>query len=161
MSRPRMKLFGAIAGVVLIVLWWGVPTFNKWRADRLVDELCAKDGGVRVYETVTLLADRFNNLGQPQVPDKKYAKTTDEYFSTWLTTDIRGNSNTTDYNALVVIRNEHNYFRSTDEKLLGRLVTYGRRGGDPIGPWHPSHYSCPDETNPLGKIFKKSTGAKS
>ena len=132
--------------------------FNKWRADRLVDELCAKDGGIKVYEQVELSSEFFNNLGQPQIPDKKYTKPSDQYFSTWLTNDIRGNSNTTDYNALVIIRNEHNYFRRTDEKLLGRLVTYGRRGGDPIGPWHPSHYSCPNDIAALSQIFVKSTG---
>lgn len=148
-------------GVIVAVFfgaWWGIPTFNKWRADRQVDELCAKDGGIAVYEQVTLPKERFNNLGQPQLPDKKYVKPGDEYFSTWLTNDISGNSNTGPINALVIFRSEHNYFRKSDEKILGRLVTYARRGGDPIGPWHPSHYSCKFEINLLSKIFIKSNG---
>jgi hypothetical protein len=33
-----------------------------------------------------------------------------------------------------------------DGKLLSEFVDYARRGGDPIGPWHPSSYSCFDKS---------------
>jgi hypothetical protein len=50
--------------VLFFILWQGVPAFNIWQADNLVDELCAKDGGVKVYETVILPKERFNEWGQ-------------------------------------------------------------------------------------------------
>lgn len=155
------KIWAGVIVVVFLGVWWGIPTFNKRQADQQVDALCAKDGGVQVYETVTLLKERFNTLGQPQVPDKDYAKLTDEYFSTWVSNDIRGNSNAGTSDALVIFRGESIYFRRSDGKILGRLITYARRGGDPIGPWHPSHYSCPSQINLLSKIFIKRTGDKS
>ena len=37
---------------------------EKARLDREVDRLCAIDGGIRVYETVTLPADKFNERGE-------------------------------------------------------------------------------------------------
>jgi hypothetical protein len=157
MKRNTKVWAGAIAAI-FFGIWLGIPMANKWRADRLVDELCSKDGGIRVYEQVTLPKERFNNLGQPQIPDKDSAKSTDEYFSTWVGNDIRGLRNKGPYGALVIFRGESTYFRKSDKKILGQIVTYARRGGDPIGPWHPSHYSCPNHTNLLNKIFVKSAG---
>lgn len=37
---------------------------EKARLDAQVKELCAKDGGIKVYETVKLPADRFNQWGR-------------------------------------------------------------------------------------------------
>jgi hypothetical protein len=50
--------------LALFVLWWVVPTLNKARLDARVRELCTKDGGIRVYETVMLPPDKFNRWGQ-------------------------------------------------------------------------------------------------
>jgi hypothetical protein len=138
---------------VFPVAWLGIPAFNKWRADNEVDELCAKDGGVIVHETVTLPKERFNKLGELHVLDKSVAKPHDEFFSTRLVTNIRGNSNLTTLDALVTYRAETTYYRTIDQKMLGRVVTYSRRGGDPIGPWHPSQYKCPNDSNLLRRIF--------
>ena len=37
---------------------------EKARLDREVDHLCAIDGGIRVYETITLPADQFDKEGR-------------------------------------------------------------------------------------------------
>ena len=37
---------------------------EKARFDQQVKELCAKDGGVKVYETVKMPAEKFNQWGQ-------------------------------------------------------------------------------------------------
>jgi hypothetical protein len=142
---------------VFLGLWWGVPTYNKWRADRLVDNLCAKDGGVKVFERAILQKRYFNKFVQPQIPDKKYATAADKFYSTWATKDIYGNSNSSHYSSLVIFRSEHDYFRKSDGKLLGEIIIYVRRGGDPIGPWHASHYMCPDREALINNIFIKST----
>lgn len=44
------------------LLWFAVG--EKWLLDRQVRELCAKDGNVKVYETVRLPAEKFNSYGQ-------------------------------------------------------------------------------------------------
>lgn len=38
---------------------------ERWELDRQMEELCKRDGGVKVYETVTLPASEFSNVGQP------------------------------------------------------------------------------------------------
>lgn len=58
------------------LLWLAVG--EKWQADRQVRELCAKDGGVRVYETVRLPLSRFDKWGNVGIREKKYAKPTDQ-----------------------------------------------------------------------------------
>src|SRR5690242_9906847 len=42
------------AALLLIGLWWGIPALLVWKADRLVDDLCAANGGFNVYEPVLL-----------------------------------------------------------------------------------------------------------
>lgn len=153
--QSRAKLWGAVAIAVLLALWLGVPTFNKWRADRLVDELCAKDGGIKVYETVTLPKGWFNQRGQFAVPNKNYMKQDDEFYYEVESQDIIGNSNSTDIGKLSLYKSYYKIFRKYDGKLLGQTIMYARRGGDPIGPWHPSSYSCHQTRSLEQSIFQK------
>ena len=128
--------------IALFCLWLGMPTFNKWKADKLVDALCAKDGGVKVYETVTLPKERFNQWGQFVVADKDYIKPNDDYYSLLERKDIQGSSHTGDIGALVVYQYHFWVYRTSDHKILGDGISYARRGGDAIGPWMPSSYNC-------------------
>lgn len=43
---------------------------EKYELDRRMEELCKKDGGIRVYETVKLPASKFDQNGDP-VPGTK------------------------------------------------------------------------------------------
>ena len=54
---------------------------EKARLDREVKRLCAIDGGITVYETVKLPAERFDGYGQIRVPAKWLAEPEDEYRS--------------------------------------------------------------------------------
>ena len=38
---------------------------ERWYLDSKMEELCAKDGGIKIYETVTLPASDFNEFGEP------------------------------------------------------------------------------------------------
>lgn len=155
--RHHLRIVATILVVSFFVLWLGVPTFNKWRADRLVDELCAKDGGIKVYETVYLPKDRFNRWGQFNVLGKDVKENNDEYYRVLETQDIVGNHNSSEVSELTVYRIHLSVYREDDDKLLGEGVGYTRRGGDPISPFHPSSYSCPESIGSTlaKKIFKK------
>lgn len=113
----------------------------KAHYDRQVRELCAKDGGVRVYEMVKLSAEKFDELKRRNfvLPDKLAAKPTDGYY---VETDRhyyrQGNPE--------MSRRQYKIIRSSDHKTLGELVFYGRAGGDIPGPWHGSSFTCPDPT---------------
>lgn len=123
--------------VSMIPFLWGC---EKARLDDQVRELCAKDGGVKVYETVKLPPEKFDKFGVVTIPMKKDAKAGDEYYYEW---DIQyykeGNPE--------MWRSEHRIVRAIDKKVLGISVRYARRGGDMPGPWHESSFGCPQIGN--------------
>jgi hypothetical protein len=156
------KHWGKLIFLLFILFWQGIPAFNRWKADKLVDELCAKDGGIKVYETVGLSKERFDKWGTMFVPDKRFMKPDNDYFSEnyyqfhekdknpeWV-------KNHRDQR-IEIIRAHVKYYRKHDSKLLGESISYMRRGGEAIGPWHISSYVCSvgSETDLNKQIFLK------
>lgn len=126
-------LLTAAAAIVLL------SACEKDRLDAQVRELCAKDGGIKVYETVKLPPEKFNQWGQPNFfnptqgenalgPEYLFKEDRHYYRS--------GNPQ--------MSRTQYQVFRRTDSKLLGETVLYARGGGDMPGPWHESSYICPN-----------------
>jgi hypothetical protein len=58
-----MKIFFFFS-VILFLLTACASGSSKRELDAEVDRLCAIDGGIRVYETVTLPPDKFNERGE-------------------------------------------------------------------------------------------------
>ncbi len=124
---------------------------EKYALDRQMDELCRKDGGLQVYEFVTLPSSRFDERGElkrlnvggkdltdpaarfgPEYHleiDRKILKTGDP---------LAGEGRLTRY--------EYRLFRVADKKLLGVSVSYWRSGGDFITFAHHSSKNCPAAT---------------
>lgn len=123
--------------LALFVLWWVVPTVNQARLDAQVRELCAKDGGVKVYEMVMLPTERFDKYGDVtfpnSVPKEPYGP--DYRLETSSQQLLVGSPN--------IYRLEQRVVRLVDSRILGISIEYSRVGGDPIGPWHDSSYGCP------------------
>ena len=146
-----LVMVGAMA--TLAGLLW-LAQGETWQADKQVRELCAKDGGVRVYETVTLPADKFDERGRPnfQIPPKAKISPSDSYYYEEIITSIRsGNSS--------LRRSEYRYVRQSDGKVMGTSVFYSRGGGGLPGPWHEPALICPDpvkqRTNLITEVFVK------
>src|SRR5438477_7138242 len=95
----------AVGAALILSLWVGVPLFNKRQGDRMVDDLCAKEGGIHVYEAVELPASRIP-ANWASIPFQNKRKASDEFYFVHSTKDIRGNSNSTDIGALTVFRTE-------------------------------------------------------
>ncbi len=113
---------------------------EKDRLDREVERLCAIDGGIKVYETVKLPAERFTQYDSISLPYKEIAKPEDEYFYESSTVSlIRGNPELVEYH--------YEVYRQFDGKLLGEIINYSRRGGGIPGPWHMPAFRCPKETD--------------
>ena len=141
-SIPGMLLAIPVLLLILLILAIGFYEARKAYWDYQVREMCAKDGGIKVYETVKLPPDKFNEWGQVNfwIPTKDSVKPTDDYYREW---DIRyyrqGNPEFS--------RGHFRITRQKDEKLLGESVYYGRGGGDLPGPWHGSSFRCPADAD--------------
>ena len=148
-KRPWWKpSIGVTIFLVLFGLWWGVPTFLKWRADTQVKELCAKDGGVKVYETVTLPPEKFDQRGIVRFSLSKDRKLI--FNGNYQLINI---IHYYDRIYLSLRRDQSEIWRLSDGKLLGEAVSYSRVGGDPIGPWEPSYSGCPEQLSFSKAIF--------
>jgi len=109
---------------------------EKDRLDREVERLCAIDGGIKVYETVKLPAERFDQYGQISIPYKENVKPEDEYYYESSTIYlIKGNPELRQYSSKL--------YRRSDDRLIGESTSYSRIGGDMPGPWQPSSFMCP------------------
>lgn len=135
----RVRMFG---GWGLLLLWLFVPFYFLYGRTALLDaevrELCAKDGGVKVYETVKLPPGKFDKYGVVKIPSKQSAKPGDEYYYEWKVHSYVEDDPS-------VRRDHFLVFRQSDSKILGEAVSYARRGGDMPGPWHPSSFRCPED----------------
>jgi hypothetical protein len=127
---------------------------EKARLDQQVKELCAKDGGIRVYETVKLPPEKFDKYGVVRIPSRRDAKPDDEYFYDWnILYYKKGNPE--------MWRSHFILYRANDRRILGEAIGYSRRGGDLPGPWHASSFGCPLNAGlPVLKqrVFQVSTG---
>jgi len=148
----------ATAALIVMVLLPGCGAKNA--ADKELQALCEKDGGIKVHETVTLPKSQFDESGMPRgknwngidLPSKLDP---DYYQSSWTEILKKGDPLKREvqmWRSITRIR------RESDRKLLGEAVTYGRSGGDSfiylIFGGHPSGRSCPESVdNLLSHIF--------
>ena len=126
----------------------GCATPSQMLVDAEVKRLCAIDGGVKVYETVKLPVDKFNQWGQINFykPTQGENALGPEYVYRSASLSLRqGDPN---------LRKDHvQIFRRSDMKLFGEATTYVRGGGDLPGPWQPSAFSCPEGSIANGVVL--------
>lgn len=137
-----------IVASATIVIGFNLPGCEKYQLDRQMEELCKKDGGIKVYETVTLPPEMFDQWGDPFPGwrgrpqeerlgrDYRYVVRT-VYLK--MGDPFKGEGRL-DRTIIQIIRR-------SDGKLLGEAVSYGRSGGDFIAYAHPSSRSCPAGLN--------------
>ncbi len=158
--RPEnffQKLVHITIGILLSSAWFGGAfwevTGKKMYWDAKVRELCAKDGGIKVYETVVLPEDQVDKWGrvlfyQPTEKENALGK---EYLFKSETELLRNDDPK-------VRRFQYQIYRRNDKKLLGMAVSYYRIGGDLPGFWHSSSFGCPQnagDASLVRKVFVK------
>jgi len=144
-SPGRLNKYGkAAVGTLLLAMLAGCMGWAPGRQaywDEKVKEMCAKDGGVTVYERVKLTESEFRRLGgnggTVPVPTRRSANPNSPYVADTKITKIREANPE-------VYRRETEIIRLVDGKVLSRQVTYGRIGGDLPSPAHQSSYGCSD-----------------
>ena len=134
---PWARAFAASAAV--LVLLSGCER-AKTKLDREVDRLCAIDGGVHIYQTVTLPKENFGPDGEVFPQYRGLRSDRGGYGSEYVAR----------YGDKVLVtgdpalgRIQTSIVRLSDQKVLGELIVYKRSGGDMPGPWEPSSYACP------------------
>ena len=109
--------------------------------DAQVREMCAKDGGVKVFETVRLNRQQYslllNKFGQLSPPLENKAGENVPIVHRFTSTYLRRNDPEVRRDELLVIRR-------SDGKVLGISIFYSRVGGDLVA-LHPSYFSCPEK----------------
>jgi hypothetical protein len=153
-QKKRLYAALGLAGAAVWLLW---PFYEvageKMYYDAQVNRLCAKDGGIKIYETVKLPVERFNQWGQPNFykPTQRENALGPEYVFRWdLHYILKGNPS--------LHRSHTQVFRRSDNKLLGEAIDYSRGGGDLPGPWQPSAFTCPETAGHIAlltRIFVK------
>lgn len=148
-SRRWVDIAFAVIALVWLSLsfWYGGG--RKFYYDAEVRRLCDLDGGVKVYETVRLPADSFNQRGQVNFyrPDQGENSLGSEYISRLDLVDYRTESPS-------IRRFHYEVIRRSDHKKLGETTTYSRGGGDLYGPWMPSSFSCPSKSSEIALFAK-------
>lgn len=110
--------------------------------DEQVREMCARDGGVQIFERIKVSSAEAALLGKVggriSIPLRETAPLgSPAYFEATSAVLHGGNPG--------VWRTEWLVRRGSDGALLARGVTYDRSGGD-IPSWaHPSRFTCPPE----------------
>lgn len=118
--------------VSILISGCDTPLQLYW--DYQVKRLCEKDGGVIVYNKITLTKEERNLLSIK--PAKEFVTEKDDFYFIYEPREIINNSPR-------VTRSVSSMYRATDNKLIATKVYYSRVGGDiPTGIGHHSSYSC-------------------
>lgn len=139
---------------VLIVLGIIGTTLNKAYWDEQVRLLCEKDGGVTVYESVNISKEQYlkndGYKGMITVAPESTSKPYHEFYKKQSVTTLNKSNP-------IVSKSEFITYRKSDDKKLGKWVTYSRGGGDFPTGLHHSHFGCVDiigfKTSSAKEIF--------
>lgn len=118
---------------------------ERYAFDKQMEELCKKDGGVKVYETVTLSPTEYEKLSKYVIT----AKTQEDIFGpeyryVWDRQILVGKDADPEKGQGRLTRHHIKIYRRSDNKLLGENISYGRAGGDGFTfGFHPSSKVCP------------------
>jgi hypothetical protein len=144
MEECSMKKLGLILTAALLLL----TGCEKFALDRQMEELCKKDGGVKVYETVTLPPEMFDQWGDPfpgwrkkVLQGKPEERLGSEYRYVVETVYLKQGDPLKGEGRLS--RHITRIVRLSGNKLMGEAISYGRAGGDFIAYAHPTSKSCP------------------
>ena len=139
----------------IVVLVFVLSGCERFELDRRMEELCKADGGVRVYETITLPPEMFDQYGDPfpgwrgrpeslRLGGEFELKHESEYLKRG--DPLKGQGQ--------LVRSHWKVIRSLDNKVLGEAVVYGRSGGDFVVIDHFTSKTCPQQVGAPGAAIR-------
>lgn len=123
-------IFATIVGLML-------AGCEKARLDEQVRELCAKDGGIKVYERAQLPSSEFNEYGQVSFYKALPSSALASSYVLVKDEQVYKTGNPRMWRTYFAVKRIH------DGKVLGESVGYTRFGDGFEGPFHPSSFYCP------------------
>jgi hypothetical protein len=151
----RMRAAVAMPLVALVAV--PLAGCERWTLDRQMEELCRRDGGVKVYEKVILPPSDFDKFGTPMGrylnPDTPLDERLGPQYRYVEKNEILVDKNAKgDRGKGRLDRWYFAVYRRADDKLLGEKVSYQRGGGDlfTLGS-EPSHKACPSPSPDLAQ----------
>ena len=140
-AHVRLSLLLLVAAMVASCMGYVPGRQTYW--DAKVRELCAKDGGVKIFEQIVVSPSQAARLSRVGgffgVAPEELTKPEDPAFTRLKQTVLReGNPS--------VIRSEEEIVRRADGRVVGVAIFYGRGGGDFPSYAHPSGFQCPEFT---------------
>lgn len=141
-----INLFGAAMALLSIV------GCDRHGLDQKLEELCKKDSGIKVYETVTLTSAEYAQL-------KRYAmsKSREDYYGPtyrYVTEKVNlvGTDNDTTSGKGRLLRWYTAIYRRSDDRLLGESIDYGTTGGGGFADrFRPSGATCSPRVPDIGQ----------
>ena len=121
--------------------------------DAKIRELCAKDGGVTIFERIHISKVEVDRRVLPMTTDGKLGFTLKELAHP--DAPIYAERKTTYLNEMnpQVGRVEWTVIRHSDQAVVARQISYGRFGGDlPTGLAHDSSFSCPNPNQMMSDV---------
>ena len=141
-----------LAPIAILVLGIGGCEAKKAYYDWQVQRMCEKDGGAIVYEQMSISPGMFKRMrgnlgGAPVVPPESARDTEVPVF-------LRAEAQRIREGHPSITRTEYAIIRRSDAKILGKVVYYGRGGGDfPFTVSEATYFQCPRNAELERKIF--------
>ncbi len=125
--------------LVLVILAFGYYEIRKAYWDSKVAEMCEKDGGGKVLQTMVIRKEEYarlrNKFGKFEIPMDGSDAEGSSIIQRQTSTYIRRNDPEIRQDKTVVVR-------KSDNAVLAESIIYSRVGGDLIA-LQPSYFSCP------------------
>lgn len=141
--------------IVLYLLFW--PS-EKDHLNAQMAEMCRKDGGVKIYETVKLPSDAFNQWGGLKTPKNlkrgnDYVVQITDVFE--MSTEVQVIKDGNLQKGEGRLDRQHRKLLDTrTNTLLAEGVFYNRAGGDRWSPGMHSQSGCPENpVNIINEVF--------
>lgn len=139
------KFVASLVLLPILVLVIGIGGCEVYKAyyDKKVREMCARDGGVIIYERLPVSTEVLAKLSGPdghlRLPFESDKMSNAPAFIRSTTTPLLESH-------VTLVRYEFEIVRRSDSMVLARRISYGRSGGDfPFTGSAASYFQCPTQ----------------
>lgn len=141
MTKLLFMMLAAIIALIVAILTFAY--FNKMYWDSQVDELCAAEGGITVYEKVDLRLPEYANVEIHERRNTPLIPIIGSASQGYPIVRKIAVENQRKFGDINLTKTETQFIRLSDNKILSRSLRFGRGGGDLLTKGVlDSNYAC-------------------